>query len=64
MERARQGLYLQIEVNRALYLDEEKIVKKLAFESVKSRLTRVLRTVLAMPMSQLGRPDSLPEAAE
>src|ERR1700735_5439711 len=36
---------LQIEVNRALYLDEEKIVKKLAFESVKSRLTRVLRTV-------------------
>jgi hypothetical protein len=51
-------------VNRALYLDEEKIVKKLAFESVKSRLTRVLRTVLAMPMSQLGRPDSLPEAAE
>ena len=55
---------LQIEVNRALYLDEEKIVKKLAFESVKSRLTRVLRTVLAMPMSQLGRPDSLPEAAE
>jgi N-formylglutamate deformylase len=55
---------LQIEVNRALYLDEEKIVKKAAFDSVKSRLTRVLRTVLAMPLSQLGRPDCLPEAAE
>jgi N-formylglutamate amidohydrolase len=55
---------LQIEVNRALYLDEEKIIKKAAFDSVKSRLTRVLRTVLAMNLSQLGRPDSLPEAAE
>jgi len=55
---------LQIEVNRALYLDEEKIVKKAAFERVRERLTRALRHVVAMPLSQLGRPNSLPEAAE
>jgi N-formylglutamate deformylase len=55
---------LQIEVNRALYLDEEKIVKKAAFEMVRERLTRALRSVVAMPLSHLGRPSSLPEAAE
>jgi N-formylglutamate amidohydrolase len=55
---------LQIEVNRALYLDEEKIVKKAVFEMVRARLTRALRVVMGMPLSQLGRPDSLPEAAE
>ncbi len=55
---------LQIEVSRALYLDEEKIVKKAGFDILRQRLTRALKTVVAMPLSQLGRPDSLPEAAE
>jgi N-formylglutamate deformylase len=55
---------LQIEVNRALYLDEEKIVKKAAFDTVRERLTRALKSVVAMPLTQLGRLDSLPEAAE
>jgi N-formylglutamate deformylase len=55
---------LQIEVNRALYLDEDRIIKKAAFESVRNRLTRAMRTLMAIPLSQLGRPDSLPEAAE
>jgi N-formylglutamate deformylase len=55
---------LQIEVNRALYLDEERIVKKAAFDMVRERLTRALRTVVAIPHAQLGRPSSLPEAAE
>jgi N-formylglutamate deformylase len=55
---------LQIEVNRALYLDEEKIVKKAAFETVRQRLTRALRSVVAMPHAQLGRSGSLPQAAE
>lgn len=55
---------LQIEVNRALYLDEEKIVKKVAFEMVRERLTRALRSLVAIPLGQLGGPDSLPEAAE
>ena len=55
---------LQIEVNRALYLDEDKIVKKPTFELVRKRLTRALKALVAMPLSQLGRSDSLPEAAE
>jgi len=55
---------LQIEVNRALYLDEDRIAKKTAFESVRARLTRAMQWLTAMPLSQLGRPDSLPEAAE
>ena len=55
---------LQIEVNRALYLDEEKIVKKAAFETVRQRLTRALRNVVAISPTQLGRPGSLPQAAE
>ena len=55
---------LQIEINRALYLDEDKITKKPAFESVRARLTRAMQWLTAIPLSQLGRPDSLPEAAE
>jgi N-formylglutamate amidohydrolase len=63
--RPAQGCHaLQIEVNRALYLDEDKIVKKAAFDMVRERLTRALRHVVAMPHAQLGRPNSLPEAAE
>jgi N-formylglutamate deformylase len=55
---------LQIEINRALYLDEDRIVKKPAFAAVRARLTRALQFLTAMPASQLGRPDSLPLAAE
>ena len=35
---------LQIEINRALYLDEDRIAKKAAFETVRARLTRAMRT--------------------
>ncbi|HWU55863.1 MAG TPA: N-formylglutamate amidohydrolase, partial [Rhizomicrobium sp.] len=55
---------LQIEINRALYLDEDRIAKKASFESVRARLTRAMRALTAIPLAQLGRPDSLPEAAE
>ena len=55
---------LQIEVNRALYLDEDRIVKKAAFELVRARLTRAMQGLTAIPLSHLGCPDSLPEAAE
>jgi len=55
---------LQIEINRALYLDEDRIAKRASFESVRTRLTRAMRILTAIPLSQLGRPDSLPEAAE
>jgi N-formylglutamate amidohydrolase len=55
---------MQVEVNRALYLDEERIVKRPAFEPVRERLTRALRAIVTMPLSQLRRPDALPQAAE
>jgi len=55
---------LQIEINRALYLDEDRIAKKAAFELVRTRLTRAMRILTTIPLSHLGRPDSLPEAAE
>jgi N-formylglutamate deformylase len=55
---------LQIEINRALYLDEDKIVKKAGFESVRARLMRAMQWLSAIPLSHLGRPDALPEAAE
>jgi len=55
---------LQIEINRALYLDEDKITKKAGFESVRTRLMRAMQGLMAIPLSHLGRPDTLPEAAE
>ena len=55
---------LQIEINRALYLDEDRIVKKAGFESVRARLMRAMQGLMAIPLSQLGRPDTLPAAAE
>jgi N-formylglutamate deformylase len=55
---------LQIEINRALYLDEDRITKRPGFESVRARLTRVLEPLTAIPLASLGRPSSLPEAAE
>jgi len=61
----REGCHaLQIEVNRALYLDEDRIAKKSSFDAVRARLTRAMQTLTAMPLSDLGRPDALPEAAE
>ncbi len=54
---------LQIEINRALYLDEDKIARKAVFESVRGRLTRAMEFLTAIPLSQLGgRP--MPLAAE
>ncbi len=63
--RVAQGCHaLQIEVNRALYLDEDRVAKKLSFEALRARLTRAMKWLTAMPLRELGRPDSLPEAAE
>jgi len=63
--RVADGVHaLQIEINRSLYLDEERIAKKPVFESVRARLTRAMETLTAIPLSQLGKPDALPEAAE
>ncbi len=53
---------LQIEINRALYLDEDRIAKKPAFESVRARLGRAMQYLTAIPLSHLRRPSQ--EAAE
>ncbi len=55
---------LQIEINRALYLDEDKITKKPSFEAVRARLTRAMEWLTAIPIAQLGGPEQLPQAAE
>lgn len=53
---------LQIEINRALYLDEEAVTKAARFAGIKGRITAALRQLLAIDTTQL-RP-SRPEAAE
>jgi len=61
---ARKGLFgLQIEINRGLYLDEERIQTKPSFEHLKKRLTDVLAKFTAIDPSLLGG-RALPIAAE
>jgi len=55
---------LQIEINRALYLNEDKIARKASFELVRTRLMRAMQGLTAIPLSHLAGPDALPEAAE
>jgi N-formylglutamate deformylase len=63
--RAAMGRHaLQIEINRALYLDENRITRKASFESVRARLMRAMEHLAAIPAGQLGRPDAPPLAAE
>jgi N-formylglutamate deformylase len=51
---------LQIEINRALYLDEETVVRRARFASVKSRITEALRELLGLDTSLLRtRPGTL-----
>jgi N-formylglutamate deformylase len=53
---------LQIEINRALYLNEERVTKKAAFHILRARLERVMTDLLAMPLAGLG--SVRPQAAE
>ncbi len=63
--RVNSGCHaLQVEINRALYLDEDRIAKRPAFDMVKARLTRTIEKLVALPLALLGRPGALPEAAE
>jgi N-formylglutamate deformylase len=63
--RPGDGIHaLQIEINRALYLDEERITKLAAFDSVRARLTRAMAHLTALPLAQIVPPGELPEAAE
>jgi N-formylglutamate deformylase len=61
---ARNGLFgLQIEINRGLYLDEDRIQRKPGFDTLKKRLTDVLAKFTAIDPSLLGG-RNLPLAAE
>lgn len=63
--RAAQGCHaLQIEVNRGLYLEEEKIVRKEGFETLKLKLTAALTRLMRIDLSVLRPADGLPAAAE
>jgi N-formylglutamate deformylase len=53
---------LQIEINRALYLNEERVTRKAAFHILQARLERVMTDLLAMPLAELER--APPQAAE
>ncbi|HEX3755719.1 MAG TPA: N-formylglutamate amidohydrolase [Rhizomicrobium sp.] len=62
--RGSAGVHvLQIEINRALYLDEENVARKAGFDMVKARLTAALAQLTRISPALL-RPSSLPEAAE
>lgn len=55
---------LQIEINRALYLDEERIAKRPTFDMLRVRLMRAMQVLVELPQSLRARPPSLPQAAE
>jgi N-formylglutamate deformylase len=56
---------LQVEINRGLYLDEERVSRGPKFAEVQMRIARVLADLMAMDVTQL-RPDgaSFRHAAE
>jgi len=61
--RRESGIHaLQIEINRGLYLDEERVEKTAAFAGVKGRITAALRQLFSFDWSRL-RP-ARPLAAE
>ncbi len=64
--RPARGIHaMQIEINRALYLDEERIAKTARFLEIKDRIAAVLRLLTAIEPVQLGGPpDPLAMAAE
>jgi N-formylglutamate deformylase len=63
--RTARGCHaLQIEVNRGLYLDEEKIVRKESFAALKRKLTAALTRVTRIDHAALRPARDLPHAAE
>lgn len=55
---------LQIEINRALYLDEDRIVKTARFNSLCARMRRCLQALLSSDLAAIGLGRSTPLAAE
>ena len=62
--RDRHVHALQIEINRALYLDEERIERGPTFACVKSRLRQALSALTEIDLDELGRATAAPVAAE
>jgi N-formylglutamate deformylase len=63
--RTAQGRHaLQIEVNRGLYLDEEKIVPKESFAALKRKLACALAKIVRIAPAELMPATDLPHAAE
>jgi len=62
--KGARGLFgLQIEINRALYLDEDRIQRKPGFDALKKRLTETLSRLTAIDPALLGG-RTFPLAAE
>lgn len=61
--RDRDSHALQIEINRTLYLDEERILRGAQFEAVHARLTRALTELVAIELHVLRRPRPNPRLA-
>jgi N-formylglutamate deformylase len=55
---------LQIEINRALYLDEDRIVPNAQFAVMRARVGDALRTLLSADLSAMGLARARPLAAE
>jgi N-formylglutamate amidohydrolase len=54
--RPKSGIHaLQIEINRALYMDEARIARRPGFAAVAERMGAVLRAVAAIPLDELRR---------
>jgi len=63
--RVADGVHaLQIEINRSLYLDEEKIIRKPGFEALKRKLASALACITGIEVTALGAGNDLPAAAE
>lgn len=63
--RVAEGRHaLQIEINRGLYLDEEKIARKPGFDSLKRKLTAALTRLVGIDLTALRPATGFPEAAE
>jgi N-formylglutamate deformylase len=55
---------LQIEINRTLYLEEERIELGANFASIQSRLNQALAALTRIDLDELGRARPVPMAAE
>ncbi|HTO41370.1 MAG TPA: N-formylglutamate amidohydrolase [Rhizomicrobium sp.] len=55
---------LQIEISRALYLDEERVLPNAHFGALRARVGKALRSLLCADLSNAGLPRATPLAAE